>query len=311
MTLDQKKRKDHLGQLLFVIGGILLYLFLLGLLQTQVFAKGHYYIGKYELDATTINGALTQLQMLLSIALVLSGGKRNYVITVALNVFGVVSATVYFIYSQRIGAILGTLSYFGVLLIISLINSYKVRTRKQLGLLAKKEEELRKLAFFDGLTGILNRNTFIDELDILIDLNKKVGSKMYVVFIDIDDFKIINDSMGHAVGDIVLGELANRMKMMLHEEDIIGRLGGDEIGIIIKHKMEAYNIQQYIMNLQSVIIQTCQVEGKEIQITASIGVSEYPVHGNSSKELLKKADIAMYQSKREGKNKISYYSVTV
>ena len=307
MIVKKKTKKQNTKSIVILILSILFYFYLSRTIVKHSLSHTDYMIFHYNIDASIVRGILSQVQMLISVFLVLNGEKKSFIAALVMTSISFLGSIYYVFYSNSVVSVPGIISYGGVLIIIVFIYKYKVKIQEQFRLLGKKEDELRVLAYFDGLTEIFNRKTFIDELDIHIDLYGEVKQKLYVIFIDIDDFKNINDTMGHLAGDLVLSELTGRIKSILHDEDIIGRLGGDELGIIIKHRINPKDVEVYIRKIQAAILTPYQVEGNVVESTASIGVAEFPKDGTTSKELLKKADIAMYRSKRQGKNKITFY----
>ncbi|MBS4199464.1 EAL domain-containing protein [Bacillus sp. FJAT-49732] len=171
----------------------------------------------------------------------------------------------------------------------------------------KAEDELRKLAHFDALTGVPNRHSFSERFSNLLDVSQQFNQKLALLFLDLDRFKQINDSLGHEAGDKLLIEVAGRLQELIKNKDVIARLGGDEFVIIlsnIKHQREAVHIAKRIIES---LTKSFHIDGHEVYITTSIGISFYPNDGNSSEILLKKADKAMYMSKLNGRNQYEIY----
>lgn len=268
----------------------------------------------FETEATVIRGVLINFQMMLSVYLTLKEGRTGFVTAILLNIYGIFMSVIFIVLNRTGAPLPGIISHLGVIVIIKLINQYKLKMKEQniilleqYDILKKQEENLEKLAYFDGLTDVLNRRMFIEALDVQIDYNKNCNKAFYVVFIDIDNFKSVNDTMGHFVGDNVLKELTDRIKNVLNEEDIIGRLGGDEIGMIIRRNINKNDLMKYMECIREKIIKQFIIENQIFRITASFGIAEYPKCGTCSADLLKKADIAMYKSKRRGKNQIIFF----
>jgi diguanylate cyclase (GGDEF)-like protein len=304
-TLNKlKKRKyDFIAIVLMVF-----YFYSSTILQIKSFDGEHILILNYKISETIIQGIITEIQMLISVSFVLLGRRKYYLLALVINLSSLLRSIHYAFIHKINESVPYILSYIGAIIIITLIFLYKSKLSKKIMELESKDKELRKLAFFDGLTGILNRDTFIEQLDFYVDYYIEKRKKMYVIFIDVDNFKKINDTFGHYIGDTVLKELVMRIKAVLHEEDIIGRLGGDEIGIIIKRNIETTAVENYIKSLQESIFKAYFIEKKEFFVTVSMGVAKFPTNGNSSLELLKNADIAMYDVKSKGKNGIIYFS---
>jgi len=169
---------------------------------------------------------------------------------------------------------------------------------------AKKEaeKEINLLATHDHLTHLSNRRKFENELQDAIDRNESVA----VIFLDLDRFKYINDSLGHSIGDKLIKSVAKRLKGIVHKDAIVSRQGGDEFTILIKYVSKDC-IVNFAKELINQIKQPYIIDQKEILITSSIGISVYPEHGTDIETLLKNADVAMYWSKDNGKDNFSFY----
>ncbi len=133
-------------------------------------------------------------------------------------------------------------------------------------------------------------------------------NKLAVIFLDLDDFKKINDTMGHDVGDRLLIEAATRLRDTVRTRDTVGRLGGDEFVIILGGLRDEANVRSIVENMIGQIKNTYAIDGREMILTVSVGISIYPENGISSVELLRNADSAMYHSKKLGRNTYSYFS---
>lgn len=170
----------------------------------------------------------------------------------------------------------------------------------------RKNEELTYKAERDSLTQVYNRGKFIELVD---DYLNGIGKnkKSYLVMIDVDDFKIINDSLGHIYGDKALINLTNSLTNILNKYEFIGRLGGDELCIFIEGSYEKSDILKRADEIMNTIINTYVGEGKKINISASIGIAQYPKHGVNFKELYIKSDKAMYKAKKNGKGRYIIY----
>ncbi len=164
------------------------------------------------------------------------------------------------------------------------------------------EEKIRYLAYYDSLTNLPNRTMFENEINRYLSK----GNPFIIAYIDIDNFKNINDSLGHHLGDVFLQYMAGCLKEEIKESDDIFRLGGDEFAIVYENEtLETIQLRlQYII---STISKIWTIENNQFYITMSIGVVGYPTHGDNASTLLKNADIAMYEAKKEGKNRIYIY----
>ncbi len=183
------------------------------------------------------------------------------------------------------------------------LNIWDVSERKEL------EERLRHQAFHDGLTGLPNRALFGDRLDHALSrrARRKGGADVSVMLIDLDDFKSINDSFGHLVGDRLLRIIAERLDEALRAADTISRLGGDEFGVIIDESDSQADDIDTAQRILAAIERPFEVEGRHYPVSASIGIARQE-EGSSGEQLIRNADLAMYEAKGKGKNGWSVYS---
>jgi len=174
-----------------------------------------------------------------------------------------------------------------------------ITRRKQL------EFELETLAYIDKLTKLPNRRFFMDRL---AEEVPDADDGLAIFFLDLDNFKIINDSLGHEVGDFVLSEAAWRIQDALRSDDIVCRLGGDEFTVIIKGVEDKKEIARIADALIKEFELPIYCNDRELRVSTSIGIVQYPNDGNNPKELIKNADTAMYAAKRSGKNAYRFFS---
>ena len=170
------------------------------------------------------------------------------------------------------------------------------------------EQLLSHQANHDALTGLPNRYLSVDRLNQLILEAKRNHHLVAVMFIDLDDFKKFNDTLGHGIGDTLLRSIADQLKQCVRAEDTIGRLGGDEFIGIFGNLNSVIDAHPLAENIKSQFNKPFDVEGRDFNLSASIGISFYPDDGDDSSELLKKADTAMYHSKVSGKNIYTFHS---
>ncbi|WP_189836397.1 diguanylate cyclase domain-containing protein [Sulfuriferula multivorans] len=161
---------------------------------------------------------------------------------------------------------------------------------------------LEHFANYDGLTGLPNRNLFMDRLQQAQAHAFRSGEGFALMLLDIDHFKTINDTYGHATGDAVLQTAASRLKQCLREEDTVARLGGDEFCLILEKSALRRDVKKVLEKISALLSESLTVDGHNISIQASIGVALYPEHGEDSHTLLKQADSAMYRVKANGGN---------
>ncbi|WP_235189708.1 diguanylate cyclase domain-containing protein [Methylotenera sp. L2L1] len=175
------------------------------------------------------------------------------------------------------------------------------------------EEEVRKLAFYDALTALPNRRLLLDRIEQALSSARRKAQFGAVVFIDLDNFKQLNDTLGHDKGDALLQEVAQRLKKCVRDHDTVARLGGDEFVILVEDlSVELEQAKSYVEAIGQKILQalnnTFDFDGYLHTSTPSMGVAIFSKHTNSVDEVLKQADIAMYQSKNAGRNRLTFFS---
>ncbi|MEL1134504.1 GGDEF domain-containing protein [Desulfitobacterium sp. THU1] len=162
-------------------------------------------------------------------------------------------------------------------------------------------KRIHELAYHDYLTDLPNRVLFSDRLNQAILSAKRTNENFAVIFLDLDDFKKVNDTLGHDQGDLLLKEIANKLTETLREEDTVSRYGGDEF-LVLAQNISAEAIEELPRRIIESLERPFDLEGQSIYITASLGVSVYPVDGETVDQLIKSADIAMYKAKKNGKS---------
>jgi diguanylate cyclase len=170
------------------------------------------------------------------------------------------------------------------------------------------EARIQHLAYHDPLTGLPNRNLLMDRLDHDLAQASRNDRKLAVLFVDLDRFKTINDTLGHAVGDVLLDHVGARLKETLREGDTIGRLGGDEFVIVLPSVLLARDAAQVATKAIRVLSAPFSIAGHELHVTASIGIGVYPGDGEDRDTLIKHADVALYQAKDRGRNNYQFFS---
>ena len=165
-----------------------------------------------------------------------------------------------------------------------------------------------KQANFDSLTGLPNRNLMLEHLQLAMKTADRENEKVAVVFLDLDNFKDVNDTLGHDVGDKLLVECATRIKRCLRADDTVSRLGGDEFVIILNGILGLSSIENVVQKLLGEIVKPYTLEFERVHTSASMGVTLYPDDAIDVKELLKNADQAMYGAKAQGKNNYHYFT---
>jgi diguanylate cyclase (GGDEF)-like protein/PAS domain S-box-containing protein len=170
------------------------------------------------------------------------------------------------------------------------------------------EEEVRHLAHFDILTDLPNRTLLTDRLQQALALVRREKAKLALMFLDLDRFKPVNDTLGHGIGDLLLAEVAKRLQTCIKREtDTVARLGGDEFVILLSRIDDAKEAAMVAENVVQTLNQPFKIEQHTINISTSLGVALYPTHGIDAKTLLKKADNAMYQAKEAGRSCFKFF----
>jgi diguanylate cyclase (GGDEF)-like protein/PAS domain S-box-containing protein len=169
-------------------------------------------------------------------------------------------------------------------------------------------DQLAHQANHDALTGLPNRLTLLRELNAALDHSVKTGDPLGVVFIDLDRFKQINDTLGHDVGDAVLQQIGRRLRESLRPGDTLARIGGDEFTAIVKGCETMEHLAMSARELTAAIRKPCRAAGRELFVTASVGISVFPKDGIDSATLLRNADIAMYTAKHRTRNDLHFFT---
>lgn len=169
-----------------------------------------------------------------------------------------------------------------------------------------KTQELSYLAHYDALTGLTNRHLFSNIIQSAIESSKKEGTTFFILFLDLDKFKDINDTYGHNVGDKLLVSVAKRLKSCVKNKDFISRFGGDEFVILIDN-VDEIQLVSIVERIITQVQQPIEFEGNTLSITFSIGVSRFPKDGIDTESLLSSADLAMYKAKELGRNTFQFY----
>lgn len=192
-------------------------------------------------------------------------------------------------------------------LVINYVFSYSavLNAQKRLKI---KQEELRYIASHDSLTNLYNRREFEDLLDKSIANSSRTQSTLALLLIDLDNFKITNDTFGHVHGDELLKQFSRRLVLLIRKGDLLSRVGGDEFTLISPNIDSPTGARQLAERILDELNSPYPINGKLITVTVSIGISIFPTDGRTTEDLLRKADLAMYKSKNSGKNTYQFYT---
>ncbi len=172
----------------------------------------------------------------------------------------------------------------------------------------RSEEELIRLANIDSLTGLPNRSLFLDRLSHAIAYSRRNKTLFALLFIDLDNFKNINDTLGHSIGDKMLINISKRLKACVRDVDTVARLGGDEFTVILENIHSTNEVGLCANKILARLSESMEIEGSMLKTTPSIGIGMYPAHGKDREMLLKNADLAMYSAKEKGKNNYQFFT---
>jgi diguanylate cyclase (GGDEF)-like protein len=170
------------------------------------------------------------------------------------------------------------------------------------------EEKVSRLARFDTLTGLFNRSTFFDCFDHALAVAGRDNHQLAVLFIDLDRFKDVNDTLGHLVGDEVLKEMAQRLQKAVRSADTLARIGGDEFVLLAENTASIKSVADLAQRVVDTLAEPLIVRGEECRLGASVGIAMYPDDGEDAPTLLRNADVAMYRAKGSGRNGFAFFS---
>ena len=174
----------------------------------------------------------------------------------------------------------------------------------------RKEAEalIVKQANYDSLTKLPNRTLFMDRLSLALTRASRNGGQIGLLFIDLDNFKKVNDTLGHSAGDQLLQEAAERLTSSVRETDTVARLGGDEFTVILPDLQKAHDVEQVVRQILDRLSKPYQIDGTEVFASGSVGITLYPDDGKDAETLLKNSDTAMYRAKYDGRNTFRFFT---
>jgi diguanylate cyclase (GGDEF)-like protein len=262
-----------------------------------------------------INGVISQLQVLLLILIILNPVKHSFTTAIVLNLISAVGALQATLIKNDTDALVGIVIPVSTMIILVIIKRYGTNLKNQINkiirfnqIMKENDKRLHELAFYDTLTQLPNRRMIIDHMELLTTLAFEDNRSFFYVLFDLDNFKKINDTMGHIVGDNILQQIAGRWSAIVNKEDLLGRIGGDEFSLVISRPLSKEELIAYVDEFREAISRSILVDRKEYSINASFGIAAYPEDGHTAVELMKNADIALYKEKNSGKNGIMFFS---
>ncbi len=260
--------------------------------------------------STAFNGIVTQFQTICIIALCNTRKcKKRYNMAYFLCAFSFLTAFVAVIVARMSNALPGLIIPITNALIVFFLNRYNESTQNSLIDLQNNQERLQQMIYYDSLTGLPNRKMIIEQLNLMIQRATKENMNFYVVFIDLDNFKQINDIYGHDIGDEYLIKAAQTIQKLSNTLDVVGRFGGDEFILIIQRNLKESEVYKYIDDLRvSLVEEFYMINENRSTSSASFGIASFPQDGKDAMELLKYADTAMYSAKNLGKNAIIFFN---
>lgn len=288
-------------------------------------------------------GVVAQFQVMLSIILTIYLHKSGYITAVMLNIFQAIYLIIYISVSHSITALPGIIVALTTIFTISILHRYSIDLWNKIKRIINQKQELsmlyeeliasqdelsyhnillgqknkileeytdkiNKLAFHDTLTGIPKRIQVINHIEHLIHTSEYGNISFSVVMMDINDFKNINNTLGHQAGDLILQNIVKELKQIIHKEDLFGRFSGDVFALVISRFISEEELLSYITQIKVALQRVETINNKKINITASFGISIYPKDSTDCVELIKYADTTMNKAKENGKNSILFFN---
>jgi diguanylate cyclase (GGDEF)-like protein len=197
---------------------------------------------------------------------------------------------------------------FAMAAILAWVVLLRRQVHRQTGIIRQSEERFRDLAEHDGLTGLPVRRVLMERLELALHEIKRQPVTLALMMVDVDSFKQLNDSFGHAVGDQVLCTIANRLVQSVRLTDTVARMGGDEFTVLLNGLRHEYEAQKIASQVVSNVCAPIVIDGRTVEVSVSVGVATCPEDGDNVETLLRNSDAALYQAKAKGRNCYQIYS---
>ncbi|WKY47880.1 GGDEF domain-containing protein [Eubacteriaceae bacterium ES3] len=295
------------------------------------------------IKASNINGILAQLQVVTSVLLTIHLPNSGFFAALVLNLFNSLLVIFYVLNNHALLSLPGIFIPFFTIIILFILryfilgmlkevkklrmkNSELLLLNNELDLVHKdlaqqnevlesynqiirqNEDRLLHLAYYDLVTDLPNRKLFTDRLEQIIDFSKEYNTHFLAVFIDLNQFRQVNDLIGITGGDFCLKTLATRLKSQIHPNDFLSHLGGDKFALLIRRQLNQNTLKSYLSDLSNNIFLPIDFEGQAVHIRASLGVAAYPRDGQSSQDLLILAESESYKSANDPNDNIHFFS---
>ena len=325
----KKKARDNNVFAYFAVVLYVIIFFIIMFLQTRGFGS-------------SINGILAQTQVLLSVFIVVFVIRTGYLVAVFANSFECIVVLLQIVINKDTVALPGAIVPVITILILTVISIFGrqlhtrineiIRQKKELEnlylevgsakesiqnrnellmatqkIMEEKEDKLQHLAVFDLLTELPNRSMIIDRLKFMVTIVSNRQMEFSLISFDLDNFKRINESLGHALGDKMLQAISLRLTSLIHQDDLLGRLGADEFAVIIQRPLKEEDLLVYVEKMRVGLLDSFLIEGVEYGISASFGIAMYPQDSSDGEELLSCADTAMHKAKEYGRNCVQFF----
>lgn len=309
MTEKKHFLKVPVFKILGIITGVVLFLLFNSLLiKLNRTDAPNVDLGWIVYNRSALCGIIAQFQVITLVGLVVLFDKPGYITCVTLCIGASLHNLIPIIFMKRLNSLTGIIVLLGALTSTSIIYKYGKQFKLKVLETLMQKEALHKMAFYDSLTGLANRRKVLDTLKTMTNTDSVDKEPFAVVFIDIDNFKKINDTAGHQKGDEILKLVTSCLKQSVHPDDLLGRLGGDEFALIVKSVQEYNALIHYTETLKDAVMEEMNTYNNPFFVSASFGISLYPTDATSADQLLKYADTAMYAAKSAGKNQVHCFN---